>query len=95
MKKTKETENESNSGTEKKPSSHKRIKAADKKGEFIIQSNGNEYNIGNVKELCVKAYRGNTRKKIDTIDIYLKFEDGVVRAYYVVNGKAEGKYIDL
>ena len=45
--------------------------------------------------MCVESYRGNTRKRIDTIDVYVKFEDGTARAYYVVNGKANGAYIEL
>jgi len=74
---------------------NKRIKTTDKPGDFIIQSGSNEYSIENIKEMCAKAYRGDTRKQIKTIDIYLKFEDGAFRAYYVINGKADGAYIQL
>jgi len=45
--------------------------------------------------MCVDAYKGNTRKKVKTIDVYVKFENGSVRAYYVVNGKSDGSYIEL
>ena len=77
------------------PIKYKRIKAGDKEGSFIIQSGNNDYDIKKIKEMCVDAYRGDTRKKVKTIDIYVKFDNGSVRAYYVVNGKSEGLYIEL
>jgi len=79
----------------KKTASYKRVKASDKEGNFIIQSGDTDYTVKKIKEMCVEAYRGNTRKKVSTIDVYVKFENGSVRAYYVVNGKSEGKYIEL
>ncbi len=45
--------------------------------------------------MCIESYRGSTRKRVSTIDVYVKFENGSVRAYYVVNGKAEGRFIEL
>ena len=41
------------------------------------------------------AYINGTRKQVKYCDIYLKAENGVIRAYYVINGKAEGAFIDL
>lgn len=73
----------------------KQVKAADKEGVFVIQNNGNDYTIADIKERCIKAYRGDSRKHVKTIDVYVNFENGALRAYYVVNGKAEGAYIDL
>ncbi len=79
----------------KEPAKHKRIKAGDKEGSFIIQSGNNEYDIKKIKEMCVNAYKGDIHKKVKTIDVYVKFENGSVRAYYVVNGKSDGLYIEL
>ena len=98
MRKTKtdtDTKEKLNVETGKKTEKNVRVKAADKEGNFFIQSGGNDYTIGNIKEMCVKAYRGNTRKKVNTIDVYVKFENGVLRAYYVVNSKSDGAYIEI
>jgi len=86
---------EKNNETIKESVKYKRIKAGDKDGSFIIQSGNNDYDIKKIKEMCVDAYRGDTRKKVKTIDVYVKFENGSVRAYYVVNGKSDGLYIEL
>lgn len=94
MKKTKDN-SEKLDVAEKKSSAHKRVKAEDKEGAFIFQSNGKDYTIKDIKKMCVEAYRGNTRKRIDTIDVYVKFENGIARAYYVINGKVNGAYIEL
>ena len=85
----------SNISQDNKTVSRKKIKAGDKEGAFIIQSNGENYTVKSIKEMCVKSYRGNSRKKVDTIDIYIKFENNFTRAYYVVNGKSDGAYIEL
>lgn len=96
MKKTKDNSEKADvDENEKKSSAHKRVKAEDKEGSFIFQSNGKDYTVKDIKKMCVESYRGNTRKRIDTIDVYVKFEDGTARAYYVVNGKANGAYIEL
>ena len=79
----------------KKAVSNKRVKPGDKEGNFIIQSGDNDYTIKKIKEMCIESYRGSTRKRVSTIDVYVKFENGSVRAYYVVNGKAEGRFIEL
>lgn len=92
---SKEKNNEPITSETKEPAKHKRIKAGDKEGSFIIQSGNNEYDIKKIKEMCVSAYRGDTRKKVKTIDVYVKFENGSVRAYYVINGKSDGLYIEL
>ena len=73
-------------------------KAAEKKpadDKFIIQGSNGEYTMSDVVEACKTAYRNGTRKHITSCDVYLKAENGVLRAYYVINGKAEGAFIDL
>ena len=73
-------------------------KSAEKKpadDKFIIQGSNGEYTMSDVVEACKTAYRNGTRKHITSCDVYLKAENGVLRAYYVINSKAEGAFIDL
>lgn len=65
-----------------------------KSEDVIIQSSGNEYSMSDITEMCKNDYRGGTRKQIKSITIYIKAENNVVRAYYVVNDSASG-HIDL
>ena len=64
---------------------------APKKDVFLIQSSGKDYTMDDIKE----AYKNGTRKHVKSIDVYLKAENGGLRAYYVINGKADGAFIDL
>lgn len=66
-----------------------------KKDVFLIQSNGKDYTMDDIKEACKEAYKNGTRKHVKGIDVYLKAENGGLRAYYVINGKANGAFIDL
>ena len=71
-------------------------KTADKaEDKFVIQSNGKDYSMEEIKEVCKAAYKNGTRKHVKSIDVYLKAENGNLRAYYVINGNADGAYIDL
>lgn len=79
-----------------------KMKAAPAKAEapkkddvFVIQSNGKDYTMDDIKEACKEAYKNGTRKHVKSIDVYLKAENGGLRAYYVINGKADGVFIDL
>lgn len=92
------------SPVEKAPSARKNAekkapaKSAEKKpadDKFIIQGSNGEYTMSDVVEVCKTAYRNGTRKQVKSCDVYLKAENGVIRAYYVINGKAEGAFIDL
>lgn len=62
---------------------------------FVIQSNGKEYTNDDIVELCKAAYRNGTRKQVRSCDVYLKAENNGLRAYYVINGNADGSFIDL
>ncbi len=77
----------------KKRTSNKKAKA-NKSEEFVIQSNGNDYTMSDITEMCKNAYRGGTRKQIKSIKVYVKSENNGIRAYYVINDNANG-YIDL
>ncbi len=71
-------------------------KEAVKKNDiFVIQSSGKDYTNDDIVELCKAAYRNGTRKHIKSCNVYLKAENGGIRAYYVINGNADGAFIDL
>ena len=84
-----------------KPVAEKKVeKPASKKAEpvkkdiFLIQGAG-EHTVADITELCKADYKNGSRKHVKSIDIYVKAENGELRAYYVVNGNPEGKYIVL
>lgn len=78
-----------------KPSAKSAAKSSVKDSTFLIQSNGKDYTVEDIKEACKTAYRNGTRKQIKTCDVYLKVENGCLKAYYVINGKSDGAFIDL
>ena len=80
---------------EKAPRARKTAEKKPADDKFIIQGSNGEYTMSDVVEACKTAYRNGTRKHITSCDVYLKAENGVLRAYYVINGKAEGAFIDL
>lgn len=80
---------------EKAPRARKTAEKKPADDKFIIQGSNGEYTMSDVVEACKTAYRSGTRKHITSCDVYLKAENGVLRAYYVINGKAEGAFIDL
>lgn len=79
-----------------KPAAKTEKAAAPKKEDtFVFQSNDKEYTAEQITELCKAAYRNGTRKQVKSCNVYLKNENGGLRAYYVINGNADGAYIDL
>ena len=80
----------------KKPAAKTEKAAAPKKEDtFVFQSNDKEYTAEQITELCKAAYRNGTRKQVKSCNVYLKTENGGLRAYYVINGNSDGAYIDL
>ena len=79
----------------KKKAAPAKPEAPKKDDVFLIQSNGKDYTMDDIKEACKEAYKNGTRKHVKSIDVYLKAENGGLRAYYVINGKADGAFIDL
>ncbi|WP_455527948.1 DUF6465 family protein [Huintestinicola sp.] len=79
----------------KKKAAPAKAEAPKKDDVFVIQSNGKDYAMDDIKEACKEAYKNGTRKHVKSIDVYLKAENGGLRAYYVINGKADGAFIDL
>ncbi len=90
----KTVENAAESASKEKP-----VKTGRKRNtspeSVTIQSGGNDYSMSDIIDLCKSAYRGGTKKQIKTISVYVKPENDILRAYYVVNGKADGAFIDL
>lgn len=84
---------ETKSTPKKKPATKK--EEVKKPDAFVIQSSGKEYTNDDIVELCKTAYRNGTRKQVKSCDIYLKAKNGGLRAYYVINGNADGAFIDL
>ncbi len=68
---------------------------ASKKDVFLIQSNSKDYTNDDIVELCKAAYRNGTRKHIKSCNVYVKAENDSLRAYYVINGNADGAFIEL
>ena len=62
--------------------------------KLFIEFGGNKFAADEIVEKCKAAYKAdNSRKQVRSIEVYVKPEDN--KAYYVVNGKADGLYIDL
>ncbi|MGN1106203.1 MAG: DUF6465 family protein [Huintestinicola sp.] len=84
---------------EKSADAKKAEKPVSKKAEpvkndiFVIQGATGEHNVAEITELCKAAYRNGTRKQVKSIDIYVKSENGELRAYYVINGNPEGSIV--
>lgn len=97
----KKTEKPAAAKKAEKPAAEKKVeKPAPKKAEpvkkdiFLIQGAG-EHTVTDITELCKADYKNGSRKHVKSIDVYVKAENGELRAYYVVNGNPEGKYIVL
>lgn len=74
----------------------KAVKKAPEKdtAKLFIEFGGNKFAADEIVEKCKAAYTAdNSRKQVRSIEVYVKPEDN--KAYYVVNGKADGLYIDL
>ena len=78
---------------EEAPAEKPAKKAADT-AKLFIEFGGNKFSADEIVEKCKAAYKAdNSRKQVRSIEVYVKPEDN--KAYYVVNGKADGLYIDL
>ncbi|MGN1114618.1 MAG: DUF6465 family protein [Oscillospiraceae bacterium] len=79
----------------KKPaakSAAKKSTSAEKKENVVVQFGGAEYNVSEVVDAARADFKANSKGCIRSLNVYIKPEDGA--AYYVVNGKTEGK-VDL
>lgn len=91
-----EAEKEEKKPAAKKAPAEKAVKKAPEKdtAKLFIEFGGNKFAADEIVEKCKAAYKAdNSRKQVRSIEVYVKPEDN--KAYYVVNGKADGLYIDL
>lgn len=63
-----------------------------KKEVVAVQFAGKEYNVDAVVEAAKADFKANNKGSLRSINVYIKPEDDA--AYYVVNGKVQGK-VDL
>ena len=64
-------------------------KPAAKKEAVAVQFAGKEYNVDAVVEAAKADFKANNKGCLRSINVYIKPEDNA--AYYVVNGKVQGK----
>ena len=76
----------------KKSPAKKTAKTDVKKENVLVQFSGKEYDIDSIITLAKADFKANNKGCVRSINVYVKPEDSA--AYYVVNGKTEGK-VDL
>lgn len=76
----------------KKSPAKKTAKTDVKKENVLVQFSGKEYDIDSIVTLAKADFKANNKGCVRSINVYVKPEDSA--AYYVVNGKTEGK-VDL
>lgn len=74
----------------KKPAAKKTAaKKSSVESKVYIQFFGKQVTANDVVALCEADYKSNNKAAVKSIEVYVKPEDNA--AYYVVNGKIEGK----
>ena len=94
-KKTAEKETKAKT-TETKAKTTKTTKAKAKETTVnaVIQFSGKDTAVNNLVEAVKAAYKADGNEDaVETVELYIQPENGV--AYYVVNGKSEGKCVAL
>lgn len=76
----------------KKPAAKAEAKTEAKKENVVLQFAGKEINMDAIVESVKADFKANNKGCVRKLDVYVKPEDNA--AYYVVNGKTEGK-VDL
>lgn len=79
----------------KKPAAKKKAAAAAPVFETYCEINGEQVRIDNIKERVLDAYKADGHRigNVKDIKTYLNLAER--RAYYVVNGKAEDKFVEF
>ena len=94
---TKKTRTKTQAKTVKKPVSKEVKPAVENKEEFFFEVNGQQVMVNqlDVKQRIHEAYReeGHRPANIKSLQVYVNLEER--KAYYVINGKAEGKFVDI
>lgn len=76
----------------KAPAKKAAAKPEAKKETVVLQFAGKEINVDAIVESAKADFKANNKGCVRKLDVYVKPEDNA--AYYVVNGKTEGK-VDL
>lgn len=90
--KTAETKKTAAKTTAKKTAAPAAKKTAAVKENVKIQFDGCEFCVAEIVEKAKADYKANNKAAVKSLDVYVKPEER--KAYYVVNGKAEGS-VDL
>ena len=76
-----------------KTAEKKEVKAAEVKSSVYIEYGNGQIDVKNILQDVIAANSAEGGEAAKTVDIYIKPEENA--AYYVINGKSEGKKIDL
>lgn len=72
----------------------KTVKAKETKVNVTVEFQGNNKSVNDIVEAVKEAYKAEGNKDaVETIDLFIQPENGV--AYYIVNGKEEGKSVNI
>lgn len=72
----------------------KTVKAKETKVNVTVEFQGNNKSVNDIVEAVKEAYKADGNKDtVETIDLFIQPENGV--AYYIVNGKEEGKSVNI
>ncbi|MGN0622787.1 MAG: DUF6465 family protein, partial [Oscillospiraceae bacterium] len=87
-----EAKSEKKAAEKKAPAKKAAAKPEAKKETVVLQFAGKEINVDAIVESAKADFKANNKGCVRKLDVYVKPEDNA--AYYVVNGKTEGK-VDL
>ena len=78
----------------KAPAKKPPAKKTEVKANVFVEFDAKQFAAKSVVDDCVKAFKAeNKGATVKTVEVYINASEG--KAYYVVNGNAEGKYIEL
>ena len=78
----------------KAPAKKAPAKKTEVKANVFVEFDAKQFAAKSVVDDCVKAFKAeNKGATVKTVEVYINASEG--KAYYVVNGNAEGKYIEL
>lgn len=92
---TKKTTRKATKATAKKPGRKPAKKPAEKVQEVFIEHSGNNYQVEEIIEKIHEVYKaeGHRVGAIKSLRVYIQPENN--KAYYVINGKEEGKFVEF
>ena len=89
-----EVKAETKPAAKKAPAKKAPAKKTEVKANVFVEFDAKQFAAKSVVDDCVKAFKAeNKGATVKTVEVYINASEG--KAYYVVNGNAEGKYIEL